>query len=103
MKTKQDKGHKAQFDLLVNSLKSGGKAIVPFDETYNTTKASLAAIESIKKGIGLIWIIYARMVLFEGGTFNGAINLKLKDKLHLYYQTLKHLKPIQLYHQVITV
>ena len=53
MKTKQDKGHKAQFELLVNSLKKGGKAIVPFAETYNTTKASLAAIESLKKGI---WI-----------------------------------------------
>ena len=50
MKTKQDKGHKAQFELLVNSLKSGGNAIVPFAETYNTTKASLAAIESLKKG-----------------------------------------------------
>ncbi len=50
MKTKQDKGHKAQFDLLVDSLKKGGKAIVPFAETYNTTKASLAAIESLKKG-----------------------------------------------------
>lgn len=50
MKTKQDKGHKKQFELLVNSLKSGGKAIVPFDETYNTTKASFAAIESLKQG-----------------------------------------------------
>ena len=50
MKTKQDKGHKKQFKLLVNSLKQGGKAIVPFEETYNTTLASFAAIESLKQG-----------------------------------------------------
>lgn len=50
MKTKQDKGHKAQFELLVNSLKKGGKAIVPFEETYNTTLASFAAVESLKQG-----------------------------------------------------
>ena len=49
MKTKQDKGHKKQFELLVNSLKKGGKAIVPFEETYNTTLASFAAIESLKQ------------------------------------------------------
>lgn len=50
MKTKQDKGHKKQFELLVSSLKQGGKAIVPFEETYNTTLASFAAIESLKQG-----------------------------------------------------
>jgi predicted dehydrogenase len=50
MKIKQDKGHKAQFELLVDSLKKGGKAIVPFEETYNTTLASFAAIESLKQG-----------------------------------------------------
>jgi predicted dehydrogenase/threonine dehydrogenase-like Zn-dependent dehydrogenase len=50
MKTKQDKGHKKQFELLVESLKQGGEAIVPFEETYNTTLASFAAIESLKEG-----------------------------------------------------
>jgi predicted dehydrogenase/threonine dehydrogenase-like Zn-dependent dehydrogenase len=50
MKTKQDKGHKSQFEFLVNSLEKGGKAIVPFEETYNTTLASFAAIESLKQG-----------------------------------------------------
>src|SRR5690606_39318964 len=50
MKTKQDKGHKAQFQLLVNSLKKGGRAIVRFEETYNTTKASFAALQSLKEG-----------------------------------------------------
>ena len=49
MKSKQDKGHKAQFELLVNSLKKGGKPIVPFEEIYNTTRASFAAIESLKQ------------------------------------------------------
>ena len=50
MKSKQDKGHKRQFELLVNSLKSGGESIIPFEETYNTTKASFAALESLKLG-----------------------------------------------------
>ncbi len=50
MKTRQDKGHGRQFDLLVNSLKKGGDPIIPFESIYNTTKASLAAIESLKSG-----------------------------------------------------
>ncbi len=47
---KQDKGHKNQFDLLVNSLTKGGRPIIPFDEIYNSTKASICAIESLKQG-----------------------------------------------------
>ena len=64
MKTKQDKGHKAQFELLVASLKIGGKAIVPFEETYNTTKASFAAIESLKQGrwVGVNEVKASKMV-----------------------------------------
>ena len=50
MKTRQDKGHGRQFDLLVNSLKKGGDPIIPFESIYNTSKASLAAIESLKSG-----------------------------------------------------
>lgn len=50
MRTKQDKGHHAQFKLLVDSLKAGGKPIIPYEEIYNTTKASFAAIESLKGG-----------------------------------------------------
>ena len=49
MKTKLDKGHKTQFKLLVESVKTG-KPIIPFDEIVNTTKASLAAIQSLKTG-----------------------------------------------------
>ena len=47
---KQDKGHKNQFDMLVNSLTKGGEALIPFDEIYNSTKASICAIESLKTG-----------------------------------------------------
>ncbi|GGG11446.1 oxidoreductase [Dokdonia pacifica] len=48
MKTKMDKGHKDQFELLVNQINNGGEALIPFDELINTTKASFAAIESLK-------------------------------------------------------
>lgn len=48
MKTKMDKGHKSQFELLVNQINNGGEALIPFDELVNTTKASFAAIESLK-------------------------------------------------------
>ena len=48
--TKQDKGHFNQFNELIKQQKEGGKPIIPFDEIVNTTKASFAAIESLKKG-----------------------------------------------------
>jgi predicted dehydrogenase len=48
LKTKQDKGHTAQFELLTNLVKNGGDALIPFDEIANTTLASFAAIESLK-------------------------------------------------------
>ena len=48
-KTKLDKGHKNQFKMLVESIKTG-KPIIPFDEIINTTKASFAAIQSLKEG-----------------------------------------------------
>jgi predicted dehydrogenase/threonine dehydrogenase-like Zn-dependent dehydrogenase len=46
----QDKGHQHQFNLLLSSIQNGGDQIIPFDEIVNTTKASFAAIESLKKG-----------------------------------------------------
>ena len=49
MKTKLDKGHKNQFKLLVDAVKTG-KPLIPFDEIVNTTKASFAAIQSLKEG-----------------------------------------------------
>jgi len=49
MKTKLDKGHKSQFKLLTESVKTG-QPIIPFDEIVNTTQASFAAIKSLKEG-----------------------------------------------------
>jgi predicted dehydrogenase/threonine dehydrogenase-like Zn-dependent dehydrogenase len=48
LKTKLDKGHKNQFHKLINQTKKGGEALIPFEEIVNTTKASFAAIESLK-------------------------------------------------------
>ena len=48
LKTKMDKGHNEQFRLLVERTKSGGEALIPFDEIVNTTRASFGAIESLK-------------------------------------------------------
>jgi predicted dehydrogenase len=50
MSSKQDKGHFNQFKLLVEQQVNGGGAIIPFDEIVNTTKASFAAINSLKQG-----------------------------------------------------
>jgi len=47
-KTKLDKGHKNQFQLLVNQINKGGEALISMDSLVNTTKASFAAIESLK-------------------------------------------------------
>ncbi|QLE02363.1 Gfo/Idh/MocA family oxidoreductase [Galbibacter sp. BG1] len=50
-KSKQDKGHLHQFKELIEQQKSGGvDGIIPFDSIVNTTKASFAAIESLKEG-----------------------------------------------------
>lgn len=48
--SKQDKGHFNQFNELITQQKTGGEPIISFDEIVNTTKASFAAIESLKKG-----------------------------------------------------
>lgn len=48
MKSKQDKGHDNQFKILIDKVKTGGEALIKFDEIVNTTKASFAAIESLK-------------------------------------------------------
>ena len=49
LKTNVDKGHAAQFKLLTERVKSGGKALIPFDELVNTTLAALAAVESLQR------------------------------------------------------
>jgi predicted dehydrogenase/threonine dehydrogenase-like Zn-dependent dehydrogenase len=48
LKTKLDKGHKRQFELLIKSVKEGGSPLIPFDDIVNTTQASFAALESLK-------------------------------------------------------
>ena len=50
MKSKQDKGHFEQFRRYFEFLENGGKPLIPFDELVNVSKASFAAIESLKSG-----------------------------------------------------
>jgi hypothetical protein len=48
LKSRQDKGHKAQFALLNERVQRGGAALIPFESIVNTTQASFACIESMK-------------------------------------------------------
>lgn len=48
--SKQDKGHFNQFQSLVEQQKKGGAPIISFDDIVNTTKATFAAIDSLKEG-----------------------------------------------------
>lgn len=50
MSSSQDKGHANQFKLLVERIQQGGEPLIPFDEIINSTKASFAAIQSLKEG-----------------------------------------------------
>jgi predicted dehydrogenase/threonine dehydrogenase-like Zn-dependent dehydrogenase len=50
MSTSLDKGHKNQFLQLIQQVKAGGTSLIPFEELINTTKASFAAIESLRTG-----------------------------------------------------
>ena len=50
LKKKQDKGHTEQFRLLIDRVKNGGEALIPFGEIVNTTRASFAAIQSLRDG-----------------------------------------------------
>lgn len=44
----QDKGHKNEINLFIESIKNGLPNPIPFEEIYNVTKASFYALESIK-------------------------------------------------------
>ncbi len=48
LKAAQNKGHEAQFRQIVNDLKSGATAKIPFESIANTTRASFAAVESLR-------------------------------------------------------
>ena len=50
LKTKLDKGHKAQFNLILEKIKDGDVTLIPYEELINVTKASFAAIQSLKDG-----------------------------------------------------
>jgi predicted dehydrogenase/threonine dehydrogenase-like Zn-dependent dehydrogenase len=50
LKTTINKGHEEQFKQLIERVKTGGEPLIPFDEIINTTRASFAAIESLKGG-----------------------------------------------------
>ena len=50
LKTQLDKGHDEQFRKLAHRKKSGGAALIPFRDLVNSTRASFAAIESLKQG-----------------------------------------------------
>lgn len=49
LKTSMDKGHKNQFHSLVKAVQNGGDALIPFESIVNTTRASFAAIQSLKE------------------------------------------------------
>ena len=44
-----DKGQKDEFRMLNERLQQGGEALIPFDSIVNTTRASFAAIQSLKE------------------------------------------------------
>lgn len=50
MKTRLDKGHGEQFRLLAERARTGGEALIPFNELVNATRASFAALESLQTG-----------------------------------------------------
>jgi predicted dehydrogenase/NADPH:quinone reductase-like Zn-dependent oxidoreductase len=50
LSTKQDKGHAKQFKLLTKRWKEGGEPLIPFEEIVNTTRATFAAIDSLRRG-----------------------------------------------------
>lgn len=49
MKGSMDKGQKDEFRMLNERLQNGGESLIPFESIVNTTKASFAAIQSLKE------------------------------------------------------
>ena len=49
----QDKGHRTQFRMFLERIKTGGSPLIPFDEIENVTLASFAAVDSAA-GAGVI-------------------------------------------------
>ena len=49
LRTSIDKGHRAQFQALIQRIKIGGEPLIPFESLINTTKASFAALQSLRE------------------------------------------------------
>ena len=49
MKGSIDKGQKSEFRMLNDRLQNGGEPLIAFDSIVNTTKASFAAVQSLKE------------------------------------------------------
>ena len=65
MKTKQDKGHKAQFELLVDSLKKEERLLFHLRKLIILLKLLLRLLKVSRRVLGSIWIhLLQRMVLF---------------------------------------
>jgi predicted dehydrogenase len=47
---RQDKGHRAEWEAITNHLTRGGPAPIPFEELVHSTRATLAAYESLLTG-----------------------------------------------------
>jgi hypothetical protein len=50
MKGSLDKGHKAQFGLLVERLRQGGAPLISLAEIFNTSQTALSALTSLQEG-----------------------------------------------------
>jgi predicted dehydrogenase/NADPH:quinone reductase-like Zn-dependent oxidoreductase len=49
LKTQINKGHREQFHDFIKRIQTGGEPLIPFNEIVNVTKASFAAIQSLKE------------------------------------------------------
>ena len=49
MKGSLDKGQENEFRMLNELVQNGGESLIPFESIVNTTKASFAAIQSLKE------------------------------------------------------
>jgi predicted dehydrogenase len=45
---RQDKGHFAEIQTFIDHIASGGEPLIPFEQLYNVTLATFAAVESAK-------------------------------------------------------
>ena len=46
---RQDKGHQSQFSSLIENLAKSGEPLIPFNEIYNVSEASIACLQSLSE------------------------------------------------------